>query len=342
MNSIQGFLLLNIYALLTIITTSIIFFRKNRQKQIEDETYAKLLIITILVSISGIFLGLMVNPDININKVLIIISNKTYLIFLTLWITTLAFYTLNISFSSKLKIEKVNKIFTIFSMFNIIMILLLPIEVITNSNGTVANGLSVFYTYMIFGIGFLFQLACIIIDIKHINSKKYIPIYMLAFFGIVVLTIQIIFPSLNYLINPALIFITYIMFHTIENPDVKVLRQVTLAKDQAEKANRAKSDFLSSMSHEIRTPLNAIVGLSEDIVTYKDKVPKEVVEDSIDIQNASQTLLEIVGNILDVNKIESEKLEIVDNPYNFREEIINLCKVTTTRIGENLLNLNLI
>ena len=95
------------------------------------------------------------------------------------------------------------------------------------------------------------------------------------------------------------------------------------------------------MSHEIRTPLNAIVGLSEDITLYKDEVPKEVYEDSIDIQNASHTLLEIVGNILDINKIESDKMEVIENKYNFREEIEGMVRVTITRIGEKNINFHL-
>ncbi|MEI3498963.1 MAG: histidine kinase dimerization/phospho-acceptor domain-containing protein [Bacilli bacterium] len=173
-----------------------------------------------------------------------------------------------------------------------------------------------------------------LIDFRHLKNKKYIPIILLILEGIAITIIEFYIPSANFIINPSMVITCLIMYFTIENPDLKLLAQMSLAKDQAEKANRAKSDFLSSMSHEIRTPLNAIVGLSEDNLFYESKCPPEVIENSHDIVNASQTLLEIVGNILDINKIEYEKLEIIENPYDFRDSITSMCKVTTTRIGE--------
>ena len=167
---------------------------------------------------------------------------------------------------------------------------------------------------------------------KNKNKQQYAILIAVLLFGTL--------GSLTQFVDQRILILTsmhtmilVIMYFFIENPDLKMIEKLEIAKNEAEKANRAKSDFLSSMSHEIRTPLNAIVGLSEDIASYKN-VPKEVIEDTEDILNASQTLLEIVGNILDINKIESGKLEIVNNPYNFKEEIIKLCNVTTTRIGD--------
>ena len=111
-----------------------------------------------------------------------------------------------------------------------------------------------------------------------------------------------------------------------QNTDIKKLR------NQVEQANKAKNEFLSSLSHEIRTPLNAILGLSEDNMRYENKLPVEVVENMKDIQNASQTLLEIVRNMIDINKIQTGELKIANTPYNFKEEIGDFCKIIANMV----------
>ena len=333
MESMQGFLLINLYALLIICTIGIVFFTKDRVGHVEDELYKNFLLVNIIMSIIGLILGIVVSPIVQYNKILIIIFNKIYLITLFLWIFLFTIYNVYISIKDKLKIHKYKNIIKIMMYTNIILIILLPLTVEISKNNVVAVGPAIIYTYTVFGIGFVTQIICFLINFKNFKSKKYIPLYLLIILGSIILVSMIINPKLNYLVNPSFIFITFIMYHTIENPDMKLIEQLNIAKDQAEKANNAKTDFLSSMSHEIRTPLNAIVGFSNSL-SENPKLPDEVKSDVKDILVASDNLLEIVNGVLDISKIEANKIEIIDKEYDTKKMFEELAKLTKVRIGE--------
>lgn len=319
----------------------IIFFSKERIDNLETKIYAIILISILLDSIFACSLQVIAyfevfNP---ITNFLINLINRLDFISLILYSTCLFLYAFVITNSKLDNFINIRNTFLIVDFFISIILFFLNIEVITDGVNYSINGSAAFFT---FGLCGFYIIASIFLVLKNIKNadKRYIPIIMIVFVIIILLGLFLINPYLV-IISVTLTLINYVMYFTIENPDVKMLNQMELARDQAERANRAKSDFLSSMSHEIRTPLNAIVGLSEDNLRFKDQVPKQVIENSNDIMNASQTLLEIVGNILDINKIEANKMELVNTPYHFVEEVTNMCKVTQTRIGEKNVIFNL-
>ncbi len=126
----------------------------------------------------------------------------------------------------------------------------------------------------------------------------------------------------------------YFLYFMVENPDIRLRKEIEDLKTGIEKSNKAKTDFLSNMSHEIRTPMNAIVGFSDSLLTNTNFDPKAARVDIENIYTAGNNLVDIINNILDISKIESEQNTINAKNCNLDKLVKELASVIKSRLGK--------
>ena len=316
----------------------VLFFGRKKVKSFTNKMYAMLLItnvVMIVLDIIIVYLSYIVP-----NHGILYLLNKIYLISIVYWMFIYSYYFTCIGSKSKKRDKKKNVRLLIILLIVTTLTLLCPISLYNEDNVMYTHGLSVTVVIASGVIIMLYTFYTLFKNMHNIiksNKKQYLPLVVLVLLSLLMLTVRLIDPSI--LLTTAFItFITIFMYHTIENPDVKTIEMLKLANGQVEKSNRAKTDFLSSMSHEIRTPLNAVIGFSECI---KEEDDIEIVhEDANDIIIASETLLEIVNGILDISKIEANKMEVVNVEYDLIPNMINIVKLIEPRIGDKDIEFN--
>ncbi len=321
-------------SLFYIVTICIAFFIKERINSVETKIYKYIILTNLFTVIMAIICFITIKhydliPFINeiCSKTLIVLM-FTFHIFLTAYIYYIS--TKNINKNKNSYVLEIQFTLLVY-MICIFLIYLLPLYYHNENNVIYSYGPSANVTYISTVVIFIFWIYCLVRDRKNFKNKKYWPFFVFMILSLICVIIQKMYPGI--LVLTALeTFICVIMYFTIENPDLKLIKELNMAKDRAEKANSAKTDFLSNMSHEIRTPLNAIVGFSETL--SRENVPEEIKDEVKDILMASDNLLEIVNGILDISKIEADKLEIINTPYNFNKMIDELISLTKSRIGD--------
>jgi len=300
----------------------IIYFNKKRLENIDNRIYSNLIIVSFVEIVLELLLDIIMP---NYDKMLILstIAAKTYCAVIAIWLTLLSMYITIVSLilKNKKQLQEITKkIYIVVGIICVILIYIAPIK-FHNQNGeyyTYGNSVNIDYimsfTYAFIGV------ICLIWNNKNIKNKKFIPILLFIILGGICGYIQMMYPSL--LLSTAVhTFITFLMYFTIENPDLQMVEELNKNRKLTEQNIEEKTNFLFKISQDLKKPLQDITNISNSIY---ENTNGEIKEQAKQINANSKQLYTYVNNALDISTMDIKNLKIVKGTYNtknFFEEI---------------------
>ncbi len=323
MNELQ----LPICAAIFLALLCIVYFSKERLNLIENRLYSVMLVTGLIDSIIIIIERLLVlNGDITTvssgTKFILQCTNKLDFLVLIIYTTCAFLYTLLITYPNmKEKIKKLINVTLVLDIIVYSIILMSNVDLITNGSIISVSGQAIVITYVFGGLYLIISMIMALLNIGKL-TKRHIPIISAIF---ILIILVLIFRSNPYImiISITIAFVNYLMFFTIENPDIKMIEELTKAKALVEKNNNDKSIFIFNTAQQIRYPLNMIDQRADQILD-EDNLD-EIKNMAVDIKNAKQRISYVLNGAMDVSTIDAKKIKIVDSKYSLSNLLTEIC-----------------
>ena len=307
---------------------------KSNLKLLENKIYYGIIVTTIIAGLIEIYSFILVRTSIFVNSVLYLFSLKSLFLCFLVWIYLFTIYTVIVTINLKNKDYSRYRLAIIISTIVFIIVslttMILPINIIETDGLLLPTGIGVDILYVLSLILFIIMISVIISNRRNLKNKKYYPMYFLLVILGIMIIVQKIFPSLL-LINFSLSILIYIMYFTIENPDIKLIKDLSYTRRMLEKQNEMVSGTVNNLAISLKNPLMEITNFSSKKINKKDEVSS--LEEIKKFQKLSLNLVDQINKIMDLTRIENRQLKIknklyqTDNLINSIKDIINFRNV---------------
>ena len=303
----------------------IIYSFKTNFSISENKIYHSIIITTIITGLIEIYAFILVRNNIPENSNLYLFALKFLFLGFVTWLYLFTLYTVIVTLKLKDKDNDKYRIILVISsiIFTILSIItiILPISINKVGDLLLPTGSGVEVIYLLAVLCFIIMIIAIISNHRELKNKKYYPVYfLLAILGIMIL-IQKIFPDLL-LINFSLSIIIYIMYFTIENPDIKLSKELKYTKELLNKRNELASNTINNLIISIKEPLTEIANFSNKKIN-KNNISLSL-EEIKELQKTTLSLVDKVNKVMDITRIESSDYSIKERKYQTSNLIDNI------------------
>ncbi len=318
------FTLLTIFSIIYVIALIIIYYSKERIRTKETMIYKTILFTNLIGLICQSMCRIVSTPSANNNPVFVDIVLKNFLLYFIAFAALLVIYFIAISKKDNDKIIKITII--VYAILGIIVYFLpISLHIDLEKDVMYSYGLAANYTYVIGGLTSLIIIVMLIKEIKKVSKKKLLPLLLYLILSAIAIVIQRLNPEFM-LICYVETFLCFVMYFTIENPDIRMLNEMYKNKELMEQGYEDKYNFLFEMTQEARGPLVNINSLSNSLRMEEDK--DKIKDGLLTLNNMVRQLDFSINNILNISSLDVQKIKVVDNKYDLEK----LCRDLEVRI----------